>query len=174
MVRFGPALARGLCLVAVLAGLIGTWLPALGYLPALGGERLSFEPWRQLFMSPGLGTSVRLTLTTGLGATLLSLALALMLCMSLHGSRLFRLLRRLIPPLLATPHAAFALALVFLIRPSGSFPRALSPWATGWKRPPDLLIVQDPLGLALIAGLVLKEVPYLLLMVLAALNQLKV
>src|SRR5258708_1319990 len=108
MLRFAPALPLGLFLGPVLAGLIGTWLPALGYLPALGGERLSFAPWRQLFMSPGLGTSVRLTLTTGLGATLLSLALALMLCMSLHGSRLFRLLRRMIPPLLPPPHPPFA------------------------------------------------------------------
>ena len=46
-----------------------------------------------------------------------------------------------------------------------------SPWATGWDRPPDIAIVQDPWGLALIAGLVIKEVPFLLLMTLAALGQ---
>ncbi|MBI1774166.1 MAG: ABC transporter permease [Proteobacteria bacterium] len=173
MLGLAPALTLLLFLAPVAAGLIGTWLPAFGYLPALGGQELTLAPWRALFASPGLSSAIRLTLTTGLFATTLSLMLALGLCMSLHGSRPFRLMRRLIPPLLATPHAAFALGLVFLIGPSGWIVRALSPWATGWTRPPDLLIVQDPWGMALVAGLVLKEVPYLILMILAALNQLK-
>ncbi len=51
--------------------------------------------------------------------------------------------------------------------------RWASPGLTGWERPPDLLIVNDPLGLALMAGLILKEVPFLLLMSLAALPQLR-
>ncbi len=41
----------------------------------------------------------------------------------------------------------------------------------GWTRPPDILITQDPNGLALTLGLIVKEVPFLLLMVLAALGQ---
>ena len=49
--------------------------------------------------------------------------------------------------------------------------RLFSPWATGVVRPPDLLIVHDTYGLAMMAGLVGKEVPFLLLMVLAALPQ---
>jgi putative thiamine transport system permease protein len=49
--------------------------------------------------------------------------------------------------------------------------RLLSPSLTGWERPPDLLIVQDHWGLAMVAGLVVKEVPFLLLMMIAALGQ---
>lgn len=71
------------------------------------------------------------------------------------------------------PHAAAAFGLAFLIAPSGLLARLVSPWLTGWQRPPDLLIVQDPAGLAMMLGLVVKEVPFLLLMSLAALPQLR-
>ena len=50
----------------------------------------------------------------------------------------------------------------------------VSPWATGWQQPPDLLIVHDPLGLTLTLGLVIKETPFLLLMILAARQQIPV
>ncbi|WP_376098636.1 hypothetical protein ACE7GA_09020 [Roseomonas sp. CCTCC AB2023176] len=49
--------------------------------------------------------------------------------------------------------------------------RLVSPWATGWTRPPDVATVNDEWGLALILGLVVKEVPYLLLMAFAGLSQ---
>jgi putative thiamine transport system permease protein len=47
----------------------------------------------------------------------------------------------------------------------------LSPAITGWDRPPDLLIVQDPWGITMMVGLIVKEVPFLLLITLAALGQ---
>jgi len=88
------------------------------------------------------------------------------------GSRFDRWIRRLVSPQLSIPHAAAAFGLAFLIAPSGLIARLASPGLTGWERPPDLLIVQDPWGLSLIAGLVIKEIPFLLLMSLAALPQL--
>ena len=41
-------LPRHLLTLPILAGLAGTVLPAFGYLPALGGEGFSLEPWRML------------------------------------------------------------------------------------------------------------------------------
>ncbi|MEO0821222.1 MAG: ABC transporter permease subunit [Pseudomonadota bacterium] len=155
----------------VAAGLAGTLAPAFGWLPPLGGDAFSLAPWHDLLATPGLGTSVRLSLVTGLAATALSLALTLLICAAFQGSRLFRLIERALSPLLSVPHAAAAFGLAFLIAPSGWIARAVSPWATGWERPPDLLTTNDPAGLALIAGLVAKEVPFLLLMTLAALAQ---
>jgi hypothetical protein len=38
----------------------------------------------------------------------------------------------------------------------------VSPWLSGLTRPPDILIVNDPAGLAMMAGLIAKEVPFLL------------
>ena len=169
--KFAPALTLLLLLGPVIAGLLGTALPAFGYLPTLGGDHFSLAPWRDLLTSPGLSTAVYLSLTTGLAATLLSLGVVIAFCAAWHGTPWFSRVLRLLSPLLSVPHVTVAFALAFLIAPSGWLLRLISPWATGLERPPDWLTVQDPQGLALIAALVLKEVPFLLLMTLAALNQ---
>ncbi|TYC49217.1 ABC transporter permease subunit [Rhodobacterales bacterium] len=167
-----PALVT-VCLLAgpVLAGLAGTVLPAFGYLPVLGYGSLSLEPFRQLSAEPGLVRSVALSFGTGLVASLLSLAIVLAFAAGWYGTATFRRISRLLSPLLSVPHAAAAIGLAFLIAPSGFAVRLFSPWATGWTRPPDLLIVQDPMGMAMTLGLVAKEVPFLFLMTLAALNR---
>jgi putative thiamine transport system permease protein len=68
------------------------------------------------------------------------------------------------------PHAAAAFGLAFLVAPAGFFFRIVSSLFE-WERPPDLLIVQDRLGLAMVLGLALKEMPFLFLMALSALPQ---
>jgi len=155
----------------VLAGLAGTALPAFGYLPVLGQHGFSLEPIRQLFAIPGLATSIALSFGTGLAASLLSLAIVLAFTAGWSGTATFSRLTRFLSPLLSVPHAAAAIGLAFLVAPSGFLVRLVSPWATGWTRPPDVLILNDPLGIAMTLGLVAKEVPFLFLMMLAALNR---
>ncbi len=82
-------------------------------------------------------------------------------------------MERALSPLLSVPHAAAAFALAFLIAPSGWIMRLLSPWATRLTRPPDVLVVHDPLGLTMMAGLIAKETPFLFLMTLAAVPQVR-
>jgi putative thiamine transport system permease protein len=171
MLRFLPALTLLFLLAPVGAGLLGTLAPAFGYLPALGGAEASLAPWVDLFMAPGLWGSLKLSFVTGFSATLLSLALVVFFCAAWQGTRPFRWFQRVLSPLLSVPHVTVAFGLAFLLSPSGWLLRLLSPWATGLERPPDYLLPQDPLGLSLILGLVLKEAPFLFLMVLAALGQ---
>ncbi len=171
MSRVFPGLTLLLFLAPVAAGLIGTALPAFGYLPALGGGEFGLDPWRALWATPGIAASARLSLITGFVTTAVSVAIVVGFCAGWHGTRLFGRMQRLLSPLLAVPHVAVAFGFAFLLAPSGWLFRAFSPWATGFERPADLIIVQDPLGLSLAAGLVLKEVPFLLLMTLAALGQ---
>lgn len=166
-----PVLTVALLAGPVLAGLAGVLLPAFGWLPALGGEGPTLAPWRALAEWPGLWPSLRLTLGTGFAATLISLGVTLLFVAGWQGTRSFAAVVRLLSPLLSVPHAAAAFGLAFLIAPSGWIARAVSPALTGWERPPDWLTVNDPAGLALILGLVVKEVPFLLLMTLAALGQ---
>jgi putative thiamine transport system permease protein len=173
LLRFLPGLTVALFLAPVAAGLLGTLLPSLGYLPALGGERLSLEPWRQLAQAPGLATAVRLSLVSGLAATALALALTILVFAAGHGTRTLTRAKQSMTPVLAVPHLAMAVGLAFLIAPSGWLVRLLSPWLTGWQRPPDLALVQDHQGLALILGLALKETPFLILMTFAALGQVR-
>ncbi|MEP6565406.1 MAG: ABC transporter permease, partial [Mesorhizobium sp.] len=64
-----PQLVAGSFMLVVLGGLAGTALPSLGYLPALGGFSLSFDPFRALLDIPGIWISTILALWIGLAAT---------------------------------------------------------------------------------------------------------
>lgn len=166
-----PPLTLALFLGPVAAGLAGAVLPAFGWLPVLGGTEIGLDAWRSLAAAPGLGTAVRLSVTVGVGATLLAFLAAVGVSALVHGTRWAERLRLALAPLLAVPHAAFAVGVLFLAAPSGWIARLLSPWATGWERPPDLLLVGDPGGIALMLALAVKESFFLLLMIQAALAQ---
>ncbi|SDL18841.1 putative thiamine transport system permease protein [Modicisalibacter muralis] len=170
-IRLAPWLAIALLSLPVISGLAGVIAPAFGWLPALGGDMLTLAHWQALWQAPGLARMVQLSYTTGLISAALSLTIVALFLGAFMQTRLFTAVRRLLSPLLAVPHAAAAIGLAFLLSPSGLLSRSLSPWLTGWQYPPDILFPGDPHGFALIAGLVIKEIPFLLLMSLAALPQ---
>lgn len=161
-------LLRGAVLAAVLAAVAAPILAGLAEtaMAAAGAD------WPRVLATPGLARSILLTLWTGGAAAILSTALAAGLAVALTGSGAARA-GRLLAPLLAAPHAAVAIGLAFLIAPSGWIARLLA-WPLGWDRPPDIATTGDPLGLALILGLTIKEVPFLTLVLLSALAQLPV
>lgn len=169
--RAAPYLTLTVFLVPVAAGLTGAVLPAFGILPALGGTAITADPFRAFAAYPGAADAVWRTVWTGLAATAISVATVILFAAFWRGTRLFRVLQRLISPLLSVPHSAVALGLLFLLAPSGWLVRAISPWPSGFDRPPDIALAPDPLGLAFILALVVKEVPFLFLMLLAALDQ---
>lgn len=169
LIRAAPPATAMLLVVPVLIGTAGLALP---FRWVEGGAAAALG---QFLAAPGIWRSVLLSMGSALSATLLSLLLVLGFTAAAQGTRagrrLFALMSRAISPLLAVPHAAMAVGLAFLLAPSGWAFRLASPWATGLVRPPDLLILQDPWGLALTLGLVVKETPFLFLMTLAALPQ---
>ncbi len=179
-----PVVTQLLFLLPIVAGLFGVLLPAFGYLPELGGNKINFEVFRQLLEHPALPHSVWLTLFSGIFSTFLSLYLAILLAAMLSWefysgnnknkiSSLLLIVKWVLVPLIAVPHAAMALGLVFLLSPSGWIVRWVSFLVMGWETPPEWVTVQDPYGLSLILGLVLKETPFLLLMILAAMQQIR-
>ena len=145
-----------LLLAAVIA------VPSLGVVGSAAGAALHTDAWNALWSDPQLPPALMMTLWTGLAATALAVALAaLLLSLSFPGPR-WECMVKALAPMLAVPHAAFAIGLAFLIAPSGWLLRALSPWATGFDAPPAWATTQDPWGGGLIAVLVVKEVPFLL------------
>ncbi|WP_421723744.1 ABC transporter permease [Bauldia sp.] len=172
--RWIPFTILAVFLIPIGAGLVGTLLPAFGYLPAAGGQTVSLSPWQALAGHPGFWTALGLSVFTGVVATVLALALAAGYCATAHGRVGYRRAEAMLAPLLASPHAAMAIGLAFVLAPSGWIARAISPWLTGWDVPPDVATVGDPLGITLIVALLVKEIPFLLLMILAALYQIPV
>lgn len=169
--RIFPAVTLSVFCLPIVLGLVGTWLPAFGYFPAIGAREFSLDAFSALFQHPAYNSSFRTTLISGLGATFIALVSSIWIIIGTYGSALWRIIVRLLSPLLAVPHAAFAIGFSFLIAPSGWLVRLVSPELTGFTAPPDWLTVKDPYGLSLALALALKEIPFLLLMGVGALNQ---
>ena len=121
------------------------------------------QPWTLLLQWPGLMHSVGLSLWSAIAATLISLWLALALCGQVI-QRTSGTARAISSAILAMPHIALATGLILLLSPSGWLLRLISPIFTGFVRPPDWPIVNDPYALSLILLLVIKETPFLFLM----------
>lgn len=137
-------------------------LPLLAVAGASLSALFNAEAWASLWNDPLWAGALGLTLWTGIASTALAWWItAWLLAQGFVRQRLGALLRGL-PVMLATPHAAFAIGLVFLIAPSGWILRALSPWLTGFDWPPPWPTTQDSWGLGLIVALTAKEVPFLL------------
>lgn len=160
-----------IALLPIMAGLLGIIRPAFGVLPAIGRTQATLDPFRDVMAEPGIWRAISLSFTTGLLATSLSLLIVVLFLARFAGTPSFSRFQAFLSPLLSVPHAAAAFGIAFIIAPSGWIMRLLSPWATGSSQPPDVLILNDPLGLSLVAGLVVKEIPFLLLMSVAALGQ---
>ena len=152
------------------AGILQTGLAALGHMPALGAIGLSLAPWQALFDQPGLWRAIQLSLFTGIGSTVIAVAISLALAASIHPGLHSRRVGRWLIAFLATPHAAIAIGLAFVLSPSGWIARLLAP-LTGGQQPALWGQALDAYGLGLILGLLIKEMPFLLLMMLSALSQ---
>lgn len=173
LARIAPPLTLLVLVGPLVFGLAGTLLPAFGYLPSLGGTRFNLEAFHSLADMPSIARSAATSIVAGLVTTLVALIIVAAFAASHLDSPLFLRMRQLISPLLAVPHAAAAFGFAFLVAPSGMLMRLVSPWLTGLDRPPDVLIVHDSMAIAMVAGLVIKEIPFLFLVMLAALPQLR-
>jgi len=169
-----PMVTFACFLSAIVIGLISTWAQAFGYMPSLELTHFSVTAWQQLFSYPGFGRSIMATLISGIGATLTALVFTFLLFAFSYHNRFWRVLDHALAPLLAVPHAAFAIGFLFLTAPSGWILRLLSPELTGFSTPPDWNVVKDVYGISLMLALVLKEVPFLILIALGALGQINV
>lgn len=136
---------------------------ALPFLFSLTG----WQPLADAFSLPGYWKSVAVALLSASLGTLLATVLATALLARALSSK-SSWLTWVMPPLLATPHAAMAVGLAFLFAPSGWLLRLVSPWATGLERPPTFSVLQDDWGLFLAFGLALKELPFIVLLSLSA------
>lgn len=147
---------------AFLALLALVAVPVLATAAMAMGALLDVEAWQALWRDTQWRRALGLSLWTGLASTVLAWWCSAALLAQGFVRRSLGWLLRGLPVMLATPHAAFAIGLVFLVAPSGWLLRLFSPWLTGFDFPPPWPTTQDPWGLGLIVALVAKEIPFLL------------
>lgn len=148
---------------AAAAGLLALLgVPLLWSLWGAVAAALDTAAWQALAGDTQTRPALGMSLWTGLLSSALAVAGTAGLLAHHFGQRTWPRLVRWLSPMLAVPHAAFAIGLVFLLAPSGWLLRLFSPWATGLDTPPPWLTTQDPWGLGLVAVLTCKEIPFLL------------
>jgi putative thiamine transport system permease protein len=120
------------------------------------------DAWSELWADTQWQAALGMSLWTGVAASTLAIGASAAMLGTLFANPAWQRMQRWLAPLLAVPHAAFAIGVIALVAPSGWLLRLVSPWATGLTSPPPWPTTQDPWGLGLIAVLVLKEIPFLL------------
>lgn len=169
VVLLSPALA----VVAILfgGGLSLGLVQSLGHLPAAGMSSLTLDHFARVLADPDFFKSLGLTLYLSLASTLIAAAISVAAALAFNAladrSRAVQFVFQ-IP--LTVPHLVIAVAVVFMLAPSGMLARVLQ--ATGLiSSATDFpLLVNDPWGVGILAAYVWKEVPFITLMILAVLR----
>ena len=160
-----------LIIIPIIFGFIGFFLPSFGYFPILGKSEFNLNYFYISFNIAGISKSIILSLFTGFASTLLALFFSQVILLYFFKTRAYNYIKIIISPLIALPHITMAIGLIFLFSPSGLFFRLFSPWLTGFDRPPNFFIIPDEYGFFLILGLILKEIPFFILVSLSAIQQ---
>lgn len=164
-----------ICVAPIIPGVLGIVSSALGYIPAVGLNSVGVEAFQQVWQWTGIERSLLLSLSSTLLSTYLALAISFAILASLWHSQYWRRVEHALSALLALPHVAFAIGFAFLFAPTGMVSRLIhsmsgyhpSTQGATW-------LVQDPYALGLTIALALKEVPFLLLMSLSVVQQLRI
>ncbi len=158
-------------ILPILFGFLGFFLPSFNYLPTLGKGELNLNYFYISMNIPGIHKSILLSIFTGIVSTALALFFSQVILLYFFKTKFYNYLKIIISPLIALPHITMAIGLIFLLSPSGLLLRSVSPWLTGFDRPPNTYIFPDEYGFFLILGLMLKEIPFLILVSLSALRE---
>jgi len=167
--QVGPALAVTALLFG--GGLVLGVFQSLGHLPAAGMETLTLKHFDSVIRDPdfikSLGWTLYVALTATLTAAAISVGLALFFTSLARHNRWVHFIFQ-IP--LTVPHLVIAVAVVFMLSPTGFFSRAalnLGLIGASSKFP---LLINDRWSIGIVAAYVWKEIPFITLMVLSVLR----
>ena len=154
-------------------GMALAFVQSVGFFPASGEHRFTLIHYRNFFSDPEFRNALLLTFGVASISTAFSvvagLALALPLRRIARRSRIFNVLVQ-VP--IAVPHLVVALLLLDVIAPGGLISRMA--YAAGIIKVPSEfpVFVNDRYGIGIIIAYVLKETPFVAVMVLAVLVRL--
>ncbi|MGP8304712.1 ABC transporter permease [Vibrio sp. YIC-376] len=178
MLRALYLVTTAVCILPTIPGLLGVVLSALGYVPPVGLNQFSLNGFYAVLGWEGVWTSIGLTVYSAIVSSYLACLLTFAIVQSAWRTKFWRKIEVCLSPLLAMPHVAFAIGFAFLFAPTGMGVRLASQlfgYDPSTQTVNDLaLLIKDPNALGLITLLAIKETPFLLLMSIPILQQLKV
>ena len=159
MVLFGGGLALGL-------------IQSLGHLPAAGMKSLSLKHFGNVLGDPDFLLSLALTLYVALASTLIAAAVSVgMAVFLLKLSEKSRVVHFIFQIPLTVPHLVIAVAIVFMLTPSGIFSRLAVQLGLIDTAAAFPLLVNDRWAIGIILAYVWKEVPFITLMIFSVLRR---
>ena len=173
-IAVGKMVAPALAVVVVLfgGGLLLGLIQSLGHLPAAGLKSLSLEHFSSILAAPDFLQSLQLTLYIALSSTAIAAAASIALAMFLLAlSERNRLIHFIFQIPLTVPHLVIAVAMVFMLSPTGLLSRMVVKLGLIDSSAAFPLLVNDRWGIAIILAYVWKEIPFITLMILAVLRR---
>lgn len=161
-----------LCVLPLIPGLLGIVIPAFSWLPQLGLSEPGVSAFVAVAQWPGLTESILLTLLSAFGSTSLATLFCFLVLRRYWNKPGWQRIEHSLSPMLAMPHVAFAIGFAFTFAPTGWFFRVLENIGlntSGW-----FSLTQDQFGIGLLMALAIKETPFMLLMSISVLQQIKV
>ena len=166
--------APALVVVMVLfgGGLVLGLIQSLGYLPAAGLKSLSFKHFVNVLGDPDFLQSLVLTLYIALASTAIAAAISVIIAVFLLSlAEKSRLIHFVFQIPLTVPHLVIAVAIVFMLTPTGYLSRIIVKLGLIDSSAGFPLLVNDRWGIGIILTYVWKEIPFITLMILSVLRR---
>jgi len=170
----GKMVAPALVVVMVLfgGGLVLGLIQSLGHLPAAGLHSLSFKHFANVLGDPDFLQSLMITLYVALTATLIAAAVSIVTAIFLLSlSEKNRLIHFIFQIPLTVPHLVIAVAVVFMLAPTGMVSRVIVKLGLIQSSAAFPLLVNDRWCIGIILTYVWKEIPFITLMILSVLRR---
>jgi putative spermidine/putrescine transport system permease protein len=158
VVLFGGGLALGL-------------IQSLTQLPTAGIDSLTLEHFANVLSDPDFLNSLMLTLYISATSTAIAAALSIILALVLVSLlEKYRLVHFIFQIPLTVPHLVIAVAVIFMLSPTGLFSRLAIKFDLIESSAAFPLLINDRWGVGIILAYVWKEIPFITLMILSVLR----
>ncbi len=170
----GRLVAPALVVVVLLfgGGLVLGLIQSLGHLPAAGMKSLSFKHFANVLGDPDFLQSLMLTLYVALTSTVIAATISIVMAIFLLSlSEKSRMVHFIFQIPLTVPHLVIAVAMVFMLTPTGLLSRLVIKLGLIDSSSTFPLLVNDRWGIGIILTYVWKEIPFITLMILSVLRR---
>ncbi len=170
-IRIALLLAPALLVIGVLfvGGLVSAVVQSLGYLPAIGRTEINLDAYREVLTSDDFLDSFLLTLYVAGASTVISTVLAVLTALALRGSS-GRISTVVFQLPITIPHLVAAVGIALVVSQTGLGARLAAVLGLIGEPKEFPALLYDRYSIGIILTYVWKEVPFIALVVLAALR----